>query len=128
VGDAKQLIGFSAVSNFGSYNQADREWFGMGEAGCGLWNITKSPTARPLSMLSGWAILCAHYPNRLDSFAECCSSALEGLVLLYQITGEQRLAHQPESRRGSPIFRDLIPRTWIHGVGGNRSVDRRTAS
>lgn len=93
----KELIAFQeADGSFGPFTNPhdEQEWFGMGTGLVGLveyYMVTGDPEALASARRLG-DYYVSHYPEEeaITDLCECYPSALEGIVILAQLTGEEK--------------------------------------
>jgi DUF1680 family protein len=123
---ANRLIGYQQPNGgFGDYSSPYdyKEWFGMGRGLVGLLEYHVA-TGHPAALEAGRRLgdyYVENYPAYEPYMYECYSNALEGLVLLAQLTGDQRYATTAcQMAETSMVFGRVWQSTSL-GPNGRRS-------
>ena len=123
---ARELVGFQRPDgSFGTYGAAHdyQEWFGMGRDLVGLLEyFAASGDTEALNAARRLGDFYAgHYPEAAPFMRECYASALEGLVRLAELTGDEQ--HWQAARgmaEASPVFQRVWYSTTV-GARGRRA-------
>jgi DUF1680 family protein len=125
-GVARRLIGYQRPDgSYGDFTSPHgyKEWFGMGRGLVGLleyYQATDDVQALDSAKRLGEYYL-THYPRMTPYMYECYPNALEGIVLLARLTGEQRfLDFAHEMAETSMIYQQVWFSTEL-GENGRRS-------